>query len=104
MIKTYKHNTMEFQKLDTFCNIANSMLHGTKYMLYLDDIYFDCGQNWMYTAILTHDINSDNEWQSLCPRDYKGLLMTDSFSEIANKAMFYAKELCDGKICIDLFK
>lgn len=41
----------------------------------IKDIYFDYGQNWMWTTIVAYDkLKNDSCFQVLCPRDWKEII------------------------------
>lgn len=104
MIREYNVDTVEYQKLRLFAEICNRefLEARSKFYVSVESTYFDYGQNWKYTALITEDFMRDSTWQSICPRDYEKILSSDSFSEIEVWAIYYANEIMKGKICIDL--
>ena len=47
----------------------------------VQDVYFDYGQNWMWTTIVAERPNGDS-WQALYPRDWEKLVTSDSIIDI----------------------
>lgn len=75
VLRTYSKDSKEYKALQKFCDELNSKSTKTKY--YLKDIYFDYGQNWMYTAIIadSSDENSvSGTWQAVTPREYEKII------------------------------
>lgn len=104
LIRVHKLGSAEYGKLKFFAEVANRQFLEMRRGFYIDikDIYFDYGQNWMYTALITERFSDDSTWQSLCPRDYENVVASDSFSEIEAWAIYYATEVANGKISVDL--
>lgn len=74
LIRTYAPNSDEMVKLKLACyELEQLSRHGTRYTV--EDIYFDLGQNWMYSAIVANSV-SGSSWQALCPRDYERVLLS----------------------------
>lgn len=86
-IKVYPMGTVERARLEVFCMFVNSIVSDFK--LITQDIYFDFGQNWMFTNIIYKD--SDTEYQAFCPRDWELILNTDSFEKLDEMATYYAE-------------
>ena len=66
-----------------------AMLEATSprgYRYEVRDVYFDYGQDWMWTTIICTDPSKESEitrsWQVPCPRDWAKVLMADSLAEL----------------------
>lgn len=104
-IRIYDKTEPEYQKLQIFANIVNNFLDNTPFNVTVENTYFDFGQDWKYTTLITHNhIKHNDTWQSVCPRDYEIIIDCDSISHMYNMAKFYAEEVQQGKYCIDLNK
>ena len=107
-IKTYTANDIELHTLELFArfvNVALSELGDERYSMRVKDMYFDFGQHWMYTGLITDDAQGlFGGWQSVCPRDYELILDTDSIEKLSQMAVYYATELMSGKISIHLYE
>lgn len=109
-IKTYTTNDLELHKIELFARLVNSALsevNDDRYYMEVKDIYFDFGQDWMYTGFVTYDEKEQNgtlaSWQSFCPRDYELILDTDSIEKLSYMAVYYAIELHNGSKDINLY-
>lgn len=107
-IRIYKDTELESIRLRTFADICNRKFrqNGLPMWVTLEEIYFDFGQNWMYTAPITYDRRKDKEssWQSLCPRDYEIITDCDSIGDMNRYADYYVNAVIDGDICVDISK
>lgn len=100
MITVYELGTLQHERLTAFMHFANKHLQFAK--IKLENIYFDMGQDWKYTALVTYRTDNMSSWQSLCPRDYEKVVMCDSFEQIQAWACKYADEINNSNICVDL--
>ena len=102
-IRVYEKNERQYKVLKMFAEMVNDNL--TDGYLTLENIYFDMGQNWKYTALITNKEDGlFNSWQSFCPRDYELILYTDSIAILEKMAKYYAEELNKGKTSVYLYK
>ena len=92
-IKTYSIGTVERTRLEVFCMFVNDMAYD--FRLITENIYFDYGQNWMYTGIIYKD--SKTEYQAFCPRDWELILNTDSIEKLNEMATYYAEMQIKGE-------
>ena len=92
-IKTYEMGTVERTRLEVFCMFVNSAV--SNFRLIVEDIYFDCGQNWLYSGIIYIDAHS--EYQEFCPRDWELILNTDSIEKLNEMATYYAEMHIKGE-------
>jgi hypothetical protein len=70
-IKLYDVDTQESLKLQTVSNLLN-LFDKTDNFYYIDDIYFDHGQDWKWTTIVVaKNGNFSDSYQLLCPRDHE---------------------------------
>ena len=49
----------------------------------VDDVYFDFGQEWMWTTIVAHGSNGDS-WQALTPSEWEKLMTAETVGEVAD--------------------
>lgn len=64
-----------------------------KYDVSIETTYFDYGQDWKYTAFITYDTDTDDKWQSLCPRDWELVVTETDINRIVAMAWFYMDNL-----------
>ena len=75
VIRVYPKESTEYKRLELACKLFTALSpNGSVYKL--DDIYFDYGQDWMYTAPVTYCKDGES-FQSLCPRDYKKVVQNE---------------------------
>lgn len=75
IIRTYTHDTDEYERLTVSAKVLTDV--SPKHITYyVDDTYFDYGQDWMWTTIIARRPDGV-EYQVLCPRDYEKILLTD---------------------------
>ena len=105
-IRTYKSNEIESVRLHLFANACNTLYieRGMLEEIRIKDIYFDHGQNWMYTAPVTYEFAKGDSWQSVCPRDYEIIINCDSVADILRYADYYVTSRMNNDICIDISK
>ena len=78
-IRIYSENSPELNKLKLACyELERLSKHGTVYTV--KNIYFDVGQNWMYSAIIANSRDGAS-WQAVCPRDYERILYADDVAK-----------------------
>lgn len=96
-ITTYKPNTEEHSKLSFVCDKLNILANFNRENRFytVENVYFDFGQNWMWTTIvceysnnLKYGENFSNSYQILCPNDYSKILEAESTRELDNIADF----------------
>lgn len=103
-ITTHKSYTDEYKKL-AFVKDKLNMLSAFNYKSYfykVKDVYFDLGQNWMWTTICCDCIKysdhgntaRESSYQILSPRDYDRILEAESTRELDD----IANELWDRRI------
>ena len=91
ILRKYAPDTEERAKLTQACTELKKLSRkGTTYTL--EDIYYDVGLNWWYTAIVAHRPNGQS-WHAVCPRDYERIILTDDVpktcAEIVADRYFY---------------
>ena len=83
-IKVYQPNDIEYQRLQNVCNLLNQKAKvlqiPAKY--YLEDIYFDFGQHWMWTTICCDYksglLKSIETYQILYPAEYEKIVKNET--------------------------
>ena len=83
-ITTYKMGSDEHKRLNLFARYLREISaekYDKRYDFHVLDIYFDVGQDWMYTAVVAFDREEQNgvraSWQALNPRQHKEILSAD---------------------------
>lgn len=96
LIKIYGNDTVEYQRLKLFRDNANRLLYNASKAISIKEMYFDMGQDWMYTGLIFEDFKGNSSYQAFCPRDYKLIVSCDSISKIMQMATYYAEENIKG--------
>lgn len=106
-----KFNTIEhfnnIMAMKVFVETCNEWCFENKnfrYEVAIKDMYFDYGQNWMYTGFLTTDTEENDSWQSLCPRDWELVVTTNDIDKLIDMAWYYMDKVASGKICVSLYE
>ena len=60
-----------------------------RYDLEIKNVYFDAGQNWMWTTIVVTDEDTDSSWQAFYPRDWELIVEESDINKIIAMAWFY---------------
>lgn len=107
-LKVFKWTDVEYSRLKAFSEFAfNYQLESHKaddFFVGVGVTYFDFGQDWKYTALITKNEETDDSWQSVCPRDHKLITNCDSVSKLKAMAEYYIDHLDNGEISISLYK
>jgi len=90
-IRVYAPDSDEMKTLKLACyELERLSKHGTTYTV--EDIYFDFGLNWKYSAIVANRPDG-RSWQALCPRDYERVLrstdIASTCADIVTDKYFY---------------
>lgn len=101
-IRIYKEDEKQYRTLKLFAEMVNDF--SKTVTMKVENIYFDMGQNWWYSALVTYKKGTDDSWQSFCPRDYELILYTDSIAILEKMAKYYAEKIDDDKISVYLYK
>lgn len=77
IIRTYSPDTDEYKRLLTAARVLTA-ISPNRIAYYVEDTYFDYGQDWTWTTIIANNPSSTfGDYQVLCPRDYEKILTTD---------------------------
>ena len=69
---------IEYSKLETVARMLESK-SPNKAQYVIEDVYLDFGANWMWTTIIRKGYR---ECQVLSPREWKDIMLADSFTEL----------------------
>lgn len=81
-LQIFNNNTIEYCKLEKACLLLNHLVYGTPYRFNIDTIYFDYGQDWLYTTIICEDTRKPEtsvlrSYQFFSPQDQATVLYRD---------------------------
>lgn len=81
---TFTRGSDEHKKLEaaaTMLTVFNDK--GNSY--YVRDVYFDYGQNWIWTTIIAENENGFcQSWQAVSPREWAQIVMADTTVELCD--------------------
>lgn len=86
-------NYMALQVFMIACAEWDTKHHDYSHTVTIKDIYFDVGQQWMYTALITTDTRTGESWQSLCPRDWELVVNCMDIEKIIEMANYYMETI-----------
>lgn len=72
-ITTYSKDSDEYKKLQAFCDKINSYYSDGSVKCYVDETYFDIGQDWMWTTVIVG--TSDGRSYQINPADQEAILI-----------------------------
>ena len=101
LLDNYPCNNMALTVFATACIAWNEKHHDYNHMVTIKDVYFDVGQEWMYTALITTDTRNGEHWQSLCPRDWVLVVNCMDIEKIIEMANYYMETM--GKHEVKLY-
>ena len=83
-IKTFAPESIEFARLRAAAILltAKSPNH---YTYYVDETYFDFGQNWRWTTILCK--GKACRYQALCPRDHESIVLGHDLEAVTSEIL-----------------
>ena len=92
--------------LKTFCDACNEYSKENRghFKVSMQECYFDFGQDWRYTALITTNETNGNHWQSVCPRDWELIATTKNIDTLIDMAWYYMDSITNGEICVYLYK
>lgn len=106
-LRVFKSNEVESARLEAFAQLATAsdFNKDSRFGIGTQVMYYDYGQNWKYTGLLTIDYDENSRaWQSVSPRDHELICSCDSFEKLKEMADYYVQQLCEGYITVDLYK
>ncbi len=107
-LKVFKMTDVEYSRLKAFSEFAfNYQLESRKasdFFIGVGEMYFDFGQNWKYTGLITKNEETEQDWQTLCPRDHELVTNCDSVAKLKEMAEYYIDHLDKGEICVNLYE
>ena len=90
------NNFTELMRMRFFVNFAEHWMmenNNYRFSLEIEDIYYDMGSNWKYTALVTYRESDKTSWQSLDGREWVELVNDDSVESIKKRAYDYMERI-----------
>ena len=79
--KVLDSNSCEFYKLQKVAEIIEKKCNNTIKCV-IEEVYFDYGQNWIWTTIVATRKTDGSHWQMLYPPIWEEILMANHDSEL----------------------
>lgn len=80
--KVLEKDSNEYFQLKVACQIFEELTEDMCFKV--EDIYFDMGQNWMWSTIVAYNDRDGSSFQALNPRDWKEIINDATNSQIRN--------------------
>jgi hypothetical protein len=93
LLDDYPCNEMALEAFAMACTKWDEKHHNYNHMVTTKDVYFDAGQDWMYTALITTDTRTGDHWQALCPRDWELVVNCMDIVKIIEMANYYMENV-----------
>lgn len=80
--KVLERDSNEYFQLKVTCQIFEELTEDMHFKV--ENIYFDMGQNWMWTTVVAYNDKKDSSFQALDPRAWKEIINDATNSQIRN--------------------
>ena len=97
--RTVKIGSDEERKLTAVAKMLKAV-SPNNYDYEVENVYFDYGQNWMWTTIICHnylETGTLSSWQAVSPRQWSNILEAETVNELCK----VTNEIRDGKFFMD---
>ena len=68
-----------------------------RYDISIKKVYFDMGQDWMWTTFIVTDTNTDEEWQAMNPNEWLEVVNETDIGKITDLAWKFMDKLAQRK-------
>lgn len=83
-IAQFSKTSDEYKKLEDMVSILKEMHPNRQF--WIEDTWFDAGQDWMWTTILSQNVKLDMPYQYLYPVDQKTIIESTTKNELIQLA------------------
>ena len=68
-----------------------------RYDISIKKVYFDMGQNWMWTTFIVTDTDTDEEWQAMTPKEWLEVVNETDIGKLTDLAWKFMDKLAQRK-------
>lgn len=68
-----------------------------RYDISIKKVYFDMGQNWMWTTFIVTDTDTDTEWQAMNPKEWLEVVNETDIGKLTDLAWEFMDKLAQRK-------
>lgn len=68
-----------------------------RYDISIKKVYFDMGQNWMWTTFIVTDTDTDEEWQAMNPNEWLEVVNETDIGKLTDLAWKFMDKLAQRK-------
>ena len=85
-INIFSEDSEEYKRLQKACDLLNEKTNENA-EFFIKDIYFDYGQKWKWTTIITKDLTTGTTWQTLNPRQQEEIINGKDLNNIVDNVL-----------------
>lgn len=68
-----------------------------RYDISIKKVFFDMGQNWMWTTFIVTDTDTDTEWQAMSPKEWLEVVNETDIGKLTDLAWKFMDKLAQRK-------
>ena len=97
-LRVFKPESEEYTRLQNFADeLNNDERFQANYTV--EDLYFDYGQNWMWTTIIAHRQNErGGGWQALTPKNQERVVLWNELDEVKQELLNNEEKLIGKRV------
>lgn len=86
MERTLQFEEQEYKNMQAVASLLTATSKNG-YIYQVENVYFDYGQDWLWTTIVAYDLTNNSftsSWQVLTPAEWKDVVLADGMVELMN--------------------
>ena len=68
-----------------------------RYDISIENVFFDLGQNWVWTTFVVTDTDTDEEWQAMTPKEWLEVVNETDIGKLTDLAWKFMDRLAQRK-------